>query len=118
MVRKKDDGQLFAMKVIDKAQAIVEQGMLLKRELELFRKSMVHPLVVKLYFSFPSEKSYHLVMEYISGENLYQRIKLQGRLHERVAMVYFLELLWILEFLHDGLGVLFRDIKVIFSRVI
>lgn len=76
LVRKKDDGQLFAMKVINKSQAIAEQGMLLKRELELFRKSMVHPLVVKLYFSFPSEKSYHLVMEYISGENLYQRIKL------------------------------------------
>lgn len=73
---------------------------------------MIHPLVVNLRYSFPSEDSFHLVMDYISGGNLYKRMREQGRFEERVAIIYFLELVWVLEFLHEGLGILFRDIKV------
>ena len=114
LVRQKNTGKIFSMKIIDKMQALEDDGLLLKRELELMRKSMVHPLIVNLHYSFPSEESYHLVMEYVPGGNLYKRLKNEGRFEEVVAIVYFLELLWILEFLHQGLGILFRDIKVIF----
>ena len=71
LVRKKDTGQLYAQKVLKKAEIIrrnqVEHTMTERRILENIR----HPFIIKMDYAFQSQTKLFFVLEYCPGGELF-----------------------------------------------
>jgi serine/threonine protein kinase len=71
-------------------------------------KVINHPNVVKAYDSFEENGTYYIVLEYIEGESLKDRIKKEGKLKE--ARSIFEKILSGLKAIHT-IGIAHRDVK-------
>ena len=110
LVRRKDTGYLYAMKIIQKEGIDKIHARILKRELKIF-KDMDHPFVIKLYYSFQTNTSYNFVMEYCPGRDLFKILLEKKKLPESTAQLYFSELLLALDYQHKNL-IIYRDLKL------
>lgn len=104
------NGKIYAMKVISKTFAAKWGGELVKREFELM-KDVSDPFIVDLVYVFPTEDTYNFVMEYCPGMSLYQNLVIQKKFTVKNALIYFAEMLLVVNYLHSK-GILFRDLKV------
>ena len=75
------------------------------------QSSITHPNIVKLYYSSQDNINYYMVMEYKSGGNLYKYMKTKGRLNEKEAFYYFIQICSAIYFLHKN-NITHRDIKL------
>ena len=73
-------------------------------------KVINHPNVVKAYDSFEENGTYYIVLEYIEGESLKDRIKKEGKLKEKEARSIFEKILSGLKAIHT-IGIAHRDVK-------
>ena len=110
LVRQISNGKIYAMKVISKTFAAKWGGELVKREFELM-KEVSSPFVVDLLYVFPTEDTYNFVMEYCPGLSLYQNLVIQKKFTVKNSLIYFAEMLLVVNYLHSK-GILFRDLKV------
>ncbi|KAL3645219.1 hypothetical protein CASFOL_010399 [Castilleja foliolosa] len=100
LARKRSTGDLFAIKVLKKADMIRKnavESILAERDILI---SVRNPFVENLY----------LVMEYLNGGDLFSLLKNLGCLEEDMARVYIAEVVLALEYLHS-LNVIHRDLK-------
>lgn len=96
-----------AVKSIDKAK--VEDIKDVQREIEIMRK-VDHPHVIKLYEIFEEPKKIHLVMELVTGGELFDRIVEKGQYKEADAATTIQTLSQALEYLHER-NIVHRDLK-------
>lgn len=68
------------------------------------------PFIVGLRLSFQTEEKLFLVMDYLSGGELFFHLRKQGLILEDTARFYGAELVLALEHLH-GKGIIHRDLK-------
>lgn len=116
LVKKKDGfhkGKLFAMKVLKKATIVqkaktTEHTMTERQVLEAVRRC---PFLVTLHWAFQTESKLHLVMDYISGGELFTHLYQRDRFTEDEARIYIAEIVIAIEHLHK-LGIIYRDIKL------
>lgn len=110
MVRKKDTGEIFAMKVQNKKK-LSKSGKLIYavRECKIM-KDLNHPFLIALYYAFQNKNSLYLVIDYCSNGDLAGLIKKYGKLEEKVARFYLAEIILALEYLHTK-GIVYRDLK-------
>ncbi len=111
-VKHRKTGKIFAIKVVNKAKILEnELGGQMKLEVEIMYK-LDHPNIIKLYDHYEDEESFYLVMEYAAKGQLYTKLKLLGRLDERLAAQYIREVVSAIEYMH-GLNppIIHRDIK-------
>lgn len=110
LVRKKDNGMLYALKVLKKAELVkrnqVEHTMTERRILENIR----HPFVVKMDFAFQSDSKLFFVLEYCPGGELFFYLSQIGRFKEDAARFYAANILLALHHLHSQ-NILYRDLK-------
>ena len=69
-----------------------------------------HPNVVTLYEYFDEEFFFHIVTEYCSGGELFDRIEQNGRLTEAEVIIYMKDMVSAVSHLHK-LGICHRDLK-------
>ncbi len=69
-----------------------------------------HPFLVGLKYSFQTDDKLYLVLDYISGGELFYHLQQARRFEEDRARFYAAEILIALEFLHHN-GVIYRDLK-------
>ncbi|XP_066280404.1 ribosomal protein S6 kinase alpha-5-like [Branchiostoma lanceolatum] len=106
-------GQLFAMKVLKKATIVqksktAEHTRTERQVLEAVRQC---PFLVKLHYAFQTDAKLHLVMDYISGGELFTHLYQREYFTEAEVRVYAGEVVLALEYLHK-LGIIYRDIKL------
>lgn len=110
LVKKIDTGQLYALKVLKKAEIIrrnqVEHTMTERRILENIR----HPFVVKMDYAFQSDSKLFFVLEYCPGGELFFYLSQIGRFKEDAARFYASNILLALHHLHSQ-NILYRDLK-------
>ncbi|PFH36004.1 calcium-dependent protein kinase CDPK2A [Besnoitia besnoiti] len=105
--RKKDTGQMRAVKTISKSQV---------KNLERFRqeiaimKELDHPNVIKLFETFEDHRNIYLVMELCTGGELFDRIISEGRLTEKHAAVLMKQMFSAVHYLHTN-NIMHRDLK-------
>lgn len=109
-VRKKDSGNLYAIKTMNKdfvlAEGKTEQIM---TEKEILSK-ISHPFIVQMFWAFQSATQLHLVLELCPGGELFYHLHNLGRFSEDQARFYFAEVVLALEYLHN-LNIVYRDLK-------
>ncbi|KAI0984079.1 hypothetical protein GJ496_006906 [Pomphorhynchus laevis] len=106
-----DKGQIFAMKVLKKAAIVrnAKDTAHTKAErniLELVKS----PFLVNLQYAFQTNGKLYLILEYLSGGELFKLLEKQGIFHEDHARFYLTEICLALEHLHS-LGIIYRDLK-------
>jgi calcium-dependent protein kinase len=73
-------------------------------------KNLDHPNIVKLYDLYQDTTSYYLVTEYLSGGELFDRIKKMSYFSERKAADYIRQILMAVVYCHDQ-KIVHRDLK-------
>ena len=108
-VKMKSNGQIYAMKVINKKfllknnqlrYAITECNVL---------KQATSPFILTLYYSFQTPENLYMIIDYCPGGDLNFHI-LQNLFEEDEAKFYIAELILGIEHLHE-LDIIYRDLK-------
>jgi len=82
---------------------------LLRREVQIMKK-VNHPNVLKLYEVFEDEEEFFLVMELVTGKELFDKIVERGQYSEADASHIVRQIVSAVEYLHSQ-GIAHRDLK-------
>jgi serine/threonine protein kinase len=99
--------EVVALKVIDKAK--VEDQNDVDREIEIMGK-VDHPNLIKLYNMYDEPKITTLVMELVTGGELFDRIVAKGNYTEKDAAGVIAQMCSALHYIH-GMTIVHRDLK-------
>eukprot|EP01018_Ginkgo_biloba_P039920 Gb_21645 [translate_table: standard] len=108
--RNIETGQNVAVKIIDKEMILQNKLMhQVKREI-CTMKLVKHPNIVRLYEVIASKRKIYLVMEYVTGGELSDRIAYLRKISEDEARKYFHQLIDAVDYCHSR-DVYHRDLK-------
>lgn len=106
-----DSGLPFAVKILEKSRIIhlniTDQ---IKREIATL-KLLKHPNVVRLHEVLASKSKIYMVLEYVTGGELFDKIASKGRLQEAEGRKLFQRLIDGVSYCHNK-GVFHRDLKL------
>jgi serine/threonine protein kinase len=109
-VKKKDDGKIYAMKILKK-QAIIARNQVIHTKAERkILQAMQHPFLMTLRYAFQSKEKLYLVLDYYQGGELFFHLQKHRRFSEEVARLYVAEIAMAFGHLHAN-GVIYRDLK-------
>eukprot|EP00899_Mesostigma_viride_P016090 jgi/Mesvir1/24482/Mv21839-RA.1 len=99
LARKRTTGDLFAIKVLKKADMIRKNAVdSVNAERHALSAMPAHnPYVVNFYYSFTSKENLYIVMEYVNGGDCYSLLHGMGCLDEDIARIYIAETVLALE---------------------
>ncbi|CAL5042032.1 unnamed protein product [Urochloa decumbens] len=105
-----DTGAAVAMKVLDK-ETILTHRMLhqIKREISIM-KIVRHPNIVRLNEVLAGKTKIYIILELVTGGELFDKIARHGKLCENEARKYFQQLIDAIDYCHSK-GVYHRDLK-------
>nr|QMT27197.1 serine/threonine-protein kinase [Avena sativa] len=107
LMRNRADGQLVAVKYIDRGEKIDEN---VQREI-INHRSLRHPNIIRFKEVILTPTHLAIVMEYASGGELFERICNAGRFSEDEARFFFQQLLSGVSYCHS-MQVCHRDLKL------
>jgi calcium/calmodulin-dependent protein kinase I len=101
-------GEKVAVKIIDKDKCKGKEGMI-ETEVRILQR-MNHPNIVKLYEKFDFGNKIYLIMELVTGGELFDEIVGRGSFPESEAAVVVAKILDAIRYLHN-MGIVHRDLK-------
>ncbi|XXG52706.1 hypothetical protein AAC387_Pa03g0962 [Persea americana] len=111
--RNSETGDPVALKILDKEKVLkhkmVEQSLQIKREIAIM-KLIKHPNVVRLYEVMGSRTKIFIVLEFVTGGELFDKIVNHGQMREDEARRYLQQLINAVDYCHSR-GVYHRDLK-------
>ena len=109
-VRKKDSKEIYAMKCMSK-ELILREGLVehMKAEKNILG-AINHPYIVKLHFAFQTKESLFLILDFLSGGELFYHLSQVGTFPESRAKFYTAQIGLSLGHLHS-LNIIYRDLK-------
>lgn len=108
LVKHKQDGLFYAMKIIEKKK-LKSNATIIKQEIKNHLQ-FNHPNIIKLLNYSETQDFFYLAMEYAENGNLFQEVRKIGKLNEITAKKYFTQTLEAVCYLHER-GYTHRDIK-------
>ena len=104
-------GKFFAMKIIEKQKYLSTREIERLVEERRILASLCHPFIVRYETHFQTKSSVFLLMEYVSGGDLFKLLMSRKRFNQDSTRFYLSEVLLSLEYLHS-LGIVYRDLKL------
>ncbi|XP_077248695.1 3-phosphoinositide-dependent protein kinase 2-like [Tasmannia lanceolata] len=108
--RKKDTGNVYALKIMDKKFITKENKISYVKLERIVLDQLDHPGIIRLFFTFQDTYSLYMALESCEGGELFDQINRKGGLPEAEARFYTTEVVDALEYIH-GVGLIHRDIK-------
>ncbi|KRG07275.1 calcium/calmodulin-dependent protein kinase type 1 isoform X2 [Drosophila mojavensis] len=105
---KDTPGDHFAVKIIDK-KALKGKEESLENEIRVLRR-LTHPNIVQLLETYEDKAKVYLVMELVTGGELFDRIVEKGSYTEKDASHLIRQILEAVDYMHEQ-GVVHRDLK-------
>ncbi|CAB3401299.1 unnamed protein product [Caenorhabditis bovis] len=107
----KDSGKIFAMKVLQKATIVRNQKDTAHTKAERnILEAVKCPFICDLLYAFQTGGKLYLILEYLSGGELFMHLEREGMFMEDTARFYLSEIVVSLEHLHKQ-GIIYRDLK-------
>jgi serine/threonine-protein kinase Chk2 len=106
-------GEEFALKIIDKKKFLMSNGTSRKNALMdevLILKQISHPNCIRIEKVYETEDTLYLVLELVTGGELFDRIVSKGSFKEDEARPLFRQMLDATAYLHS-MGIAHRDLK-------
>lgn len=111
LVKKKDTGVYYAMKILKKEKiSNKKQELHVKIERDILAQNSGHPFLVKLFYSFQTDKKLYFVLEYCPGGELFNLLSKEKRLSEDHTRFYACQMVLAIDFLHHK-KIIYRDLK-------
>ncbi|KAB5540712.1 hypothetical protein DKX38_013686 [Salix brachista] len=108
--RNSETGEPVALKILDKEKVLKHKmAEQIKREVATMKR-IKHPNVVRLYEVMGSKTKIFIVLEFVTGGELFDKIVNHGRMREDEARGYFHQLINAVDYCHSR-GVFHRDLK-------
>lgn len=110
LAKKKDTGQIFALKILKK-KVLYQRDQVdhTKAERQILQ-GVKHPFIVNLKYAFQNPEKLYLVTDFAAGGELFFWLKRDKRFSKTRARLYCAELVLALEHLHS-LDIVYRDLK-------
>ncbi|RCV15407.1 hypothetical protein SETIT_3G053800v2 [Setaria italica] len=110
LARHRGTGAHFAVKILDRARVLSQRiGDQIRREIATL-KLLHHPNVVRLHEVAASKTKIYMVLEFVNGGELFNRIAIKGKLSEQEGRRLFQQLIDGVSYCHEK-GVYHRDLK-------
>uniref|UniRef100_A0A672HVU5 Doublecortin-like kinase 3 n=1 Tax=Salarias fasciatus TaxID=181472 RepID=A0A672HVU5_SALFA len=106
--RRRDSGQTLAMKIVERSKLIGREHMM-QNELSLLG-SLCHPRIVRLFAHHHTHTHSYLVMELVSGGDLFEAISESGKFSEAAAGLMVSDVSEALSYIHSK-SIVHRDLK-------
>ncbi|XP_017070900.1 ribosomal protein S6 kinase beta-2 [Drosophila eugracilis] len=107
----RDANKYFAMKVLKKASIVTNQKDTAHTRAERnILEAVKHPFIVELVYAFQTDGKLYLILEYLSGGELFMHLEREGIFLEDTTCFYLSEIILALGHLHK-LGIIYRDLK-------
>ncbi|KAK4856175.1 hypothetical protein QYF36_014840 [Acer negundo] len=111
LAKNLDSGQYFAVKILEKNRIIdLKITDQIKREIATL-KLLKHPNVVRLHEVLASKSKIYMVLEYVTGGELFDRIASKGKLSQAHGRKLFQQLIDGVSYCHNK-GIFHRDLKL------
>ncbi|XP_076871472.1 ribosomal protein S6 kinase beta-2-like isoform X2 [Brachyhypopomus gauderio] len=110
-VQGSQTGKIFAMKVLKKAKIVrnAKDTAHTRAEREIL-ETIRHPFIVDLWYAFQTGGKLYLILECLSGGELFMQLEKEGIFMEDTACFYLGEITLALGHLHSN-GIIYRDLK-------
>ncbi|KGN65873.1 CBL-interacting serine/threonine-protein kinase 23 isoform X1 [Cucumis sativus] len=108
--RNSETGENVAIKILDK-EKVLKHKMIsqIKREISTM-KLIRHPNVIRMIEVMASKTKIYIVLEFVTGGELFDKIVSRGRMKEDETRKYFQQLINAVDYCHSR-GVFHRDLK-------
>eukprot|EP00644_Phytophthora_capsici_P009802 jgi/Phyca11/12359/fgenesh1_pm.PHYCAscaffold_108_\ len=110
LVRKRDTGLIYAMKVLRKENIIKRNQVEHTRTERHVLGYVRHPFIVGLNYAFQTSEKLYFVLDYCAGGELFFHLGKVQRFPEHRARFYAAEITLAIEYVHN-LDVIYRDLK-------
>lgn len=112
LCRQFSTSKVFAVKVVSKASLPVDfaKKRAIENQVKIIQK-VNHPGILGFSDFFEDSCSYYLVMDYISGGDLYCKLEKQGKFSEKAAAKVMMQVFSALAYMHSN-NIVHRDLKL------
>ncbi|CAD8095638.1 unnamed protein product [Paramecium primaurelia] len=110
LVRKRDNGKFYALKLIDKNFIMENQKEVIVQNERDIMVNMNNEFITPLHFAFETKYYIAFVLDYCAGGELFYHLRKLKRLTEEDAKYYFVEICIGMAYLHSK-NIVYRDIK-------
>ena len=110
LVKKINNGKVYAMKILDK-KYIIEKNQISHTITErLALEKLNHSFIAKLNYAFQDTQNLYFITEFLQGGELFFHLKKNGGFKEKAVKFYMSQVLLALEYMHNN-NYIYRDLK-------
>jgi non-specific serine/threonine protein kinase len=99
-----------ALKVIHKIEMLKYKNYSVHNEVSILR-SLRHPFIAEFFDFFEDESFHFIVLEYVGNGSLFDYIQSKKQIKEEIVRRIFMQLLSVLQYLHEVKNIIHRDLK-------